>query len=58
MPQAKALFAWTAENPGELASLPAGAVVFVKDSSDASWTLVIDTQGNEGYIASNYIQML
>ncbi|ELR17483.1 C2 and SH3 domain containing protein [Acanthamoeba castellanii str. Neff] len=58
MPQAKALYAWTAENPGELASLAAGAVVFVKDSSDASWCLVVDTQGNEGYIASNYIEML
>jgi hypothetical protein len=58
MPQAKALYAWTAENPGELASLAAGAVVFVKDSSDASWCLVVDTQGNEGYVASNYIEML
>lgn len=58
MPQAKALYAWTAENPGELASLAAGAVVFVKDSSDASWCLVVDAQGNEGYVASNYIEML
>lgn len=58
LPQAKALYAWTAENTGELASLAVGEIVSVKDSSDASWWMVVDARGNEGYVASNYIALI
>jgi hypothetical protein len=56
LPLAKALFAWTAENPGELASLEVGAEVFVKDTSDESWWFVVDKAGNEGFVAKNYLE--